>query len=71
MGEKADAIHAKAVFDNVVSELRAAGYDPKAQLLGYLKTGDAGFITRRNGTRTKIQQIEKSELLALFIDEFS
>jgi len=52
------------IIGEVVSALTNAGYDPYAQLTGYLQTGDETFITRNGNARTiikslNIEQIEK------------
>lgn len=40
-----------------IAHMMAAGYDPKAQLTGYLKTGSAAYITRKGGARQLIKEI--------------
>ena len=35
----------------VIKGLTAAGYDPFAQLTGYMATGNTAYITRKYGTR--------------------
>ena len=56
----------KCSFENtvqgIVDALEAGGYDPKAQLTGYLKTGDASYITRRGDARQKILLLDKEQL---------
>lgn len=46
----------------VVDALREGGYDPYAQIFGYLKTGDDTLITRRNGARDMIKTINRDYL---------
>lgn len=46
----------------VISALSAAGYDPLAQLTGYLQTGDATFITRQRNARDIIRSLDKEQL---------
>ena len=41
----------------VIANMMAAGYEPKAQLTGYLKTGNAAYITRQGGARELIKEI--------------
>jgi len=40
-----------------IAHMMAAGYDPKAQLIGYLKTGNVAYITRKGGARQLIKEI--------------
>lgn len=49
-------------LEEIVAALSEGGYDPYAQLYGFLKTGDETCITRRNGARDKIKQINRQEL---------
>ena len=41
----------------VAGLIASAGYDPKAQLTGYLQTGNAAYITRQGGARTMIREV--------------
>ena len=42
--------------------LRDKGYDPYAQLYGYLKTGDDIYITRKGNARELVKTLDKDEL---------
>lgn len=46
----------------VVAALKAAGYDPVAQLTGYLQTGDDTFITRTGDARSIIRTLDKKQI---------
>ena len=60
----------QAEFDKRISEvssaLSAAGYDPCAQLTGYLQTGDETYITRKGNARAIIKTLDK-EMIAQYI----
>ena len=62
----------QAEFDKRISEvssaLSAAGYDPCAQLTGYLQTGDDTYITRKGNAREIIRTLDK-EMIARYIKE--
>ena len=64
--EKMDV--AKINFDEaigkVVEALVGAGYDPIAQLTGYLQTGDDTFITRTGDARGIIRLLDKEQIAA-------
>jgi len=53
-------------LEHIAQSLRDAGYDPYEQLIGYIKTGDATYITRRGAARKRIQEIpmEQTERFA-------
>jgi len=46
----------------VITALSDAGYDPYAQLTGFLQTGDDTYITRRENARAIIQTLDKNEI---------
>lgn len=57
----------QAEFDKCISEimsaLSAAGYDPYAQLTGYLQTGDETYITRKGNARELIRTLDKEMIV--------
>ncbi len=42
--------------------IRQAGLDPKAQLMGYLQTEDACYITRTGNARSLIENIHEEKI---------
>ena len=46
----------------IVDSICSAGYDPYAQLYGYLKTGDDTYITRTGDARNLIKSIDREQL---------
>lgn len=46
----------------IVASIAEAGYDPYVQLTGYLQTGNSAFITRRNGAREQIRQMDAAQI---------
>lgn len=46
-------------LDFAVRAMRAAGYDPYAQLNAFLVTGNAAYITRRYGARDMIGGMDR------------
>ena len=52
----------------VVEAMKKAGYDPMAQLTGYLQTGDDSFITRTDDARTIVRTLDK-EQIAEYVNE--
>lgn len=62
----------QAVFEKqialVIAALSDAGYDPYAQLTGFIQTGDETFITRRNDARAIISSIDH-EMVARYVNE--
>jgi uncharacterized protein (UPF0297 family) len=48
------------IMKEIVKALEDAGYDPYEQLVGFLRTGEDFYITRQNGAREKITQLDKA-----------
>lgn len=57
----------RAVLVQIADSIRAAGYDPYAQLYGYLSTGNDSYITRQGNSRDLIKQVDKAALGAFLI----
>ena len=49
-------------MEHIVASIHAAGFDPYAQLYGYLKTGDETYITRAGDARYIIKTIDRDQL---------
>lgn len=59
-----------AIFKEVVAILSERGYNPINQLVGYLMSGDPGYISSYRDARKKILSINRSDLLAFIINEY-
>lgn len=44
----------------IITLLEEKGYDPVAQLTGYIEIGSDDYITRHGNAREKIKEIERS-----------
>lgn len=53
----------RIITDAIIS----GGYDVRAQLIGYLQSGDSTYITRKNNARELILSLDK-EVLKTFVD---
>lgn len=49
-----------ATLEEIIRLLEEKGYEPVAQLTGYIKTGKDDYITRHGGAREKIKDIPKN-----------
>ncbi|MDR1262185.1 MAG: IreB family regulatory phosphoprotein [Oscillospiraceae bacterium] len=54
---------AAAILESVYAALKAKGYDPVTQIVGYLISGDPTYITSFNGARSLICRLERDEIL--------
>ena len=46
-----------AAMEEIISAIKAAGYDPYEQLYGYVSTGKEEYITRSGGARERIKKL--------------
>ena len=54
---------ASAILEHVYRALQDKGYDPIAQLTGFILTGDPTYITSHNAARSLICRLERDEIL--------
>ena len=54
---------ASAIVEHVYRALQDKGYDPIAQLTGFILTGDPTYITSHNAARSLICRLERDEIL--------
>ncbi len=54
---------AEDIIMNVYAALKAKGYDPITQIVGYLISGDPTYITNYQGARSLICRLERDEIL--------
>ena len=60
----------KETVKEVFEALKERGYNPVNQLVGYLMSGDPGYISNHKEARNKILKIDRSKVLELLIKEY-
>ena len=55
---------------DVYSALKERGYNPINQLVGYIMSGDPGYISSHREARTKITKIERNKILEVLLREY-
>ena len=68
-----DQVKKKLISDmlkEVTSSLKERGYQPINQIVGYLVSGDPGYISSYKDSRSKIMEYERSEIMALILEEY-
>ena len=65
-----DVVETKEILEEVYSALKERGYNPTNQLVGYLISGDPGYISSYKDARKKIQTIDRSKILEVLLNEF-
>ncbi len=54
----------------VYQSLMERGYDPVNQLVGYLISGDPGYISNHKNARERIQEIDRELLVAFLLEQY-
>lgn len=54
----------------VIEILEERGYNAKNQLIGYLISGDPGYISSHKDARKKITKFDRIDVLEVIVDKF-
>lgn len=60
----------KDVIKDVYGALEERGYNPINQLVGYIMSGDPGYISSHKEARSKITRIERNKILEVLLREY-
>lgn len=60
----------KDVIKDVYEALQERGYNPINQLVGYIMSGDPGYISSHKEARNKITKVERSKILEVLLREY-
>ena len=63
-------IEIKKILNEVYQALKERGYNPTNQLVGYLISGDPGYISSYKDARKKIQQVDRSKIIEVLLTSF-
>lgn len=58
------------VLKNVVVALEEKGYNPIDQIVGYLISGDPGYISNHKGARKQIMQFDRNQVLETIVRNY-
>lgn len=59
-----------ATLADVYNALEERGYNPINQLVGYLISGDPGYISNYKDSREKIQEFDRAEIMAIVLSDY-
>lgn len=65
--EEFDLAFVEAILQEVYLALQEKGYDPINQIVGYLMSGDPGYISSYKDARKKIVSIDRSRMLEFLL----
>ena len=54
----------------VIEILEERGYNPTNQIVGYLMSGDPGYISSHKEARNKILKFERTKILEVLVSQF-
>lgn len=60
----------ETTLDEVYDALKEKGYNPVSQIVGYLVSGDPGYITSNKDARNKILSIERGKILEAIVKAY-
>ena len=60
----------KETLNEVFDSLEERGYNPTNQIVGYLISGDPGYISSFKDARSKIQEIDRAKIVEILLTEF-
>ena len=60
----------KTTLEEAVEALTERGYNPINQLVGYIISGDLGYISSYRETRNKLSKIDRSTLVEVILKEY-
>lgn len=58
------------VIKEVSQILEERGYNPINQIVGYLMSGDPGYISSHKEARNKLTKFERTKILEILVKEF-
>ena len=59
-----------STLDEVFTALKERGYNPINQIVGYLISGDPGYISSYKDARSKMQEIDRAKIVEILLTEF-
>ncbi len=68
--EEIDSEIIRKTLNEVYKSLEERGYNPTNQIVGYLISGDPGYISNFQNARTKIQEIDRAKIVEILLTEF-
>ena len=68
--QEIDAKNIRETLTEVFKSLEERGYNPTNQIVGYLISGDPGYISSYKDARSKIQEIDRAKIVEILLTEF-
>jgi len=68
-----DSLNDKLIEDTlheVYNSLKEIGYNPINQIVGYLMSGDPGYISSHNNSRKKLMKLDRNLIVELLLRKY-
>lgn len=65
-----DTENIRITLKEVCASLEERGYNPTNQIVGYLISGDPGYISSYKDARSKIQAVDRAKIVEILLLEF-
>ena len=62
--------YVSSIIKEVAEILESRGYNPVNQIVGYLMSGDPGYISSYKEARNKILEFDRTKILETLVEEF-
>ena len=62
--------YVSSVVKEVAEILDSRGYNPVNQIVGYLMSGDPGYISSYKEARNKIIEFDRTKILEILVEKF-
>ena len=62
--------YVSSVVKEVANILEERGYNPVNQIVGYLISGDPGYISNHKEARNRITEFDRTKILEILLEEF-
>jgi len=59
-----------STLSEVYEALKERGYNPINQLVGYLISGDPGYISSYKNARDKIMEFDRAEVVGIILEDY-
>lgn len=69
--EEINKENSRSIIKNIIDDLEEAGYNAYKQVTEYLLTGEIGYISSYKEARSKIEKINRRDLVEYMLREFT
>ena len=68
--ESSKQLEVKKILNEVYDALEERGYNATNQIVGYLISGDPGYISSYKDSRSKILELDRTEIVEVLLNNF-